>query len=334
MQNSGDQSKKSIIKEITGYSEFGLLLAFGALLIVAFFITPGMYNPDSLLAMLRNYSIYGIMAVGMMAVIITGGIDLSVGSVLALSGIFSSQLITSGKPVILCILAAMAAGCACGAINGILVGKLRILPMIATLSTMYIYRGAAYIISGGAWLMPHQYPPSYTNVAGGKTLGIFNILWILIFVFVLASIFYSRTRPGRRIYAVGSSGVSARIVGINEGLTLIMAYAFMGMLAGLCGFLYTANYAVWEPATGSGMEMDVIAICILGGVSIRGGVGKMSGLTIGMLMMSVMSYFLSMLPGMSVWKMAIQGALVIVAVAINIFTSLYAEKRALLAREL
>jgi len=323
-----------LVKVITGYREFGMLIAFAVLLIIAAIITPSMYSLNSLLAMLRNYSIYGIMAAGMMGVIITGGIDLSVGSTLAFSGAVAALMIIAGFPVAVCILAAVLIGCLCGAVNGMLIGKFKMLPMMATLSTMYIYRGVAYLVSGGAWMMPHQFPEAYTKVAGGQILGIFNILWILALVFVAAHIFYSKTRPGRRIYAVGSSPESAAIVGLKNDWILLIAYTIMGALAGLTGFLYTANYAVWEPAVGGGMEMDVIAICILGGVSIRGGVGKIGGLTVAMLMMSVMSYFLSMIPGMSVWKMAIQGGIIIIAVAVNIFTGTLSEKRILRAREL
>lgn len=330
----GKNASPEFFKKLTSYREFGLILAFAALLIIAAFITPDMYQPASLHQMLRNYAVYGILAVGMMAVIITGGIDLSIGSTLAFSGIVASQLMLNGAPVVVCILGGVAIGAICGLINGFLVGKLRVIPLIATLSTMYIFRGIAYIDSGGAWLMPNVFKPDFTVVAMGTPLGIYNILVIYIAVLIVFGIFFSKMKLGRRIYAVGSNEESAQVAGISIGNVKMAAYLIMGILAGLSGFLYVANYSVWEPQTGTGIEMEVIAICILGGVNIMGGSGKIGGLIISTLLMSVLSYFLSMLPGMSVWKMALQGAIIIIAVGINIVTNKLATASALKAREI
>lgn len=326
------KASSGFLKKVTSYREFGLILAFIVLLIIAAFITPDMYQPIGLHQMLRNYAVYGILAVGMMAVIITGGIDLSIGSSLALAGIISSQLMLSGMPVVVCLIGGIAVGALCGLINGFLVGKLHILPLIATLATMYIFRGIAYIDSGGAWLMPNVFKPDFTVVAMGTPLGIYNILVIYIAVLIVFGIFFSKMKLGRRIYAVGSNQESAQVAGINIGNIKMAAYLIMGVLAGLSGFLYVANYSVWEPQTGTGIEMEVIAICILGGVNILGGSGKIGGVIIATLMMSVLSYFLSMLPGMSVWKMALQGAIIIIAVAINIVTNKLSVSSALKAR--
>lgn len=310
------------------------MLGFVLLLVIAAFITPGMFQIDSLHAMLRNYAIFGILAIGMMAVILTGGIDLSIGSTLALSGILAAQLMMDGLPVIVCVAAAIVIGLLCGLVNGFMIGKLGILPLIATLATMYIYRSVAYIVSGGAWLMPNFFTADYTAVAMGQPLGLYTIIWIYIVILAIAAVFFAKVKLGRRIYAVGSNEDSAEVAGINVSNVKLAAYMIMGLLAGLCGFLYTANYSVWEPSTGSGIEMEVIAVCILGGVSIVGGVGRVGGVLLSTLMMSVMSYFLSMLPGMSVWKMAIQGAIILVAVAINIVTAKLSEANALKAREI
>lgn len=314
--------------------EAGLLVGFVLILGMAAIITPSLFQIDSLHAMLRNYAVFAILAIGMMAVILTGGIDLSIGSTLAFSGIIAIQIMAAGLPPIVCILGAIGIGALCGFFNGLLIGKLNVLPLIATLSSMYIIRGIAYIVSGGAWIMPHHFTPEFTAVALGTPLAIHNILLIYVVVFILALIFFSRIKLGRRIYAVGSNEESAKIAGINIGNVKLAVYVLMGALAGLGGFLYVANYSVWEPATGTSIEMEVIAICILGGVSITGGVGRPLGILISTLMMSVMSYFLSMLPGMSVWKMAIQGAIIIIAVTINVMTARLAKARALKAREL
>jgi rhamnose transport system permease protein len=310
----------NFFKKVTSYHEFGLIIAFAAILIIAAFITPKMFQPEALHQMFRNYAVCGILAVGMLAVILTGGIDLSIGSTLALAGIVSSQLLIAGFPVAVCILGGIGIGLVCGSINGILAGYCKVLPLIATLSTMYIYRGFAFIVGQGKWMMPNIYSAAYTSVTLGTPLVLHNILIIYIVILLLAGLFFSRIKLGRRIYAVGSNYESARVAGINADLIRFASYLIMGFLAGLTGFLYTSNYAVWEPQIGAGLEMDAIAICVLGGVSMVGGSGSVGGVFIATLLMSVVSYFLSMLPGMSVWKMALQGAIIIVAAAVDILT--------------
>jgi len=315
------EMRSDFFKKVAAYREFGLFLAFLAILVLAAFVTPKMFQPDALHQMLRNYAVFGILAIGMLTVMLTGGIDLSIGSTLALSGLVSTQMMVAGVPVAACLLCGIGVGALCGCLNGFLVGKLKILPLIATLSTMYIIRGIAYILCGGKWMMPNIYISSYTAIALDRPLVLYNILVIYFIVLVVVAVFFSQIRLGRRIYAVGSNINSALVAGINVGNIQLVAYLIMGILVGLSGFLYTANYAVWEPQTGSGFEMEVIAICVLGGVSMTGGVGKVSGVFIATLLMSVVSYFLSMLSGMSVWKMGLQGALIIVAVAVNILTA-------------
>jgi rhamnose transport system permease protein len=321
MDHQSRTGKTGIVKRISSYREFGLLLVLIIILITAAIVTPKMFQPDALHQMLRNYTVFGILAIGMFTVMLTGGIDLSIGSSLAMAGLVSTQLMIAGFPVFVCFLGAVGAGALCGLLNGIFIGLLKILPLIATLATMYIIRGIAYITSGGKWMMPNIYSSSYTNVALGRSFWLYNILVIYIGVLVIASVFFSHIRLGRRIYAVGSNTASALVAGISAGKIRLAAYLIMGVLVGLSGFLYTSNYAVWEPQTGSGFEMEVIAICVLGGVSIAGGVGKVSGVLIATLLMSVVSYFLSMLPGMSVWKMGLQGMLIIIAVTVNILTA-------------
>jgi rhamnose transport system permease protein len=329
-----DKNKAGTIlfRKIASYKELGLIIAFSVILVAAVFVTPKIFQLDALHQMLRNYAVFGILAVAMFAVILTGGIDLSMGAVLALSGLISTRLMMAGIPIILCLVCGIGIGALCGFCNGVFVGKLKIIPLIATLSTMYIFRGIAYMICGGKWMMPNVYIPSYTVVALGKILGIYNILAIYIIVLIVAGVFFSQCRIGRRMYAVGTNPESALIAGINIGNIHLTAYLFAGILVGLGGFLYTANYGVWEPQAGSGFEMEAIAICVLGGVSITGGVGRVGGVVISTLLMSVISYFLSMLPGMSVWKMALQGALIITAVAINILTARFSASAFLKAR--
>lgn len=327
-------NNKSTLSKITESRNFGLVLGLIVLLIVAAIITPSMYSLNSILNMLQNNAVYGLLAIGEMMVIITAGIDISIGATLSLTGVICCRLMAEnpGVPGIVWLLLSLVIGALCGAFNGLLVGYFKMVPMIATLGTMYIFRGFSFLFSGGEWWFPHQFTEGYMAFATKKILGIPSILWILIIVFILAILFLGYTSKGRRIYAIGTNQESARVAGIKQPRVVFLAMTLCGMLAGLSGMLYTANYATCSYMIGDAYEMTAIAICILGGVSIVGGKGKVDGVIIGFLMMSVITYFISLLPGLSVWSDAIQGAIIIAAVALNKFTERSAEKRALKER--
>ena len=322
------------MKKITGYRNFGLLVGLVVLLIVAAIFTPSLFSANAIISMLRNNAVYVFLGIGMMVVIITGGIDLSVGATLALSGVVCTSLMSSNQqiPSIVWVLLSMLIGLACGAFNGLVVGYLKITPMIATLGTMYIYRGLAYLASGGNWWFPHQITESYQNWASKYILGIPSILWISALVFILAAWFLNYRTGGRRIYAIGTSVESAQVAGIKEARVRFSAFVISGVLAGLAGMLFVANYATCSYNIGDGYELQAVAICILGGVSIRGGRGTVDGVLIGWFLMSVITQFISMLPGLSVWQKFLQGGIIIVAVVINIVMTLSSEKRFLKER--
>ena len=293
-----------------------------------------MYSLNSLINMLQNNAVYGLLAIGEMMVILTAGIDISIGATLSLTGVVCCRLMAEnpGVPAGAWVLLALLIGAVCGAFNGILVGYFKMVPMIATLGTMYAFRGFSFLFSGGQWWFPHQFTEGYLKFATLRILGLPAILWILILVFILAILFLGYTSRGRRIYAIGTNRESSQVAGIREERVVFLAMTLCGMLAGLAGMLYTANYATCSYSIGESYEMTAIAICILGGVSINGGKGKVDGVIIGFLMMSVITYFISLLPGLSVWSDAIQGAIIIAAVALNIYMERSAEKRALRER--
>ena len=328
------ENKKSLFSRMIENRNFGLILGLCVLLAVAAVLTPSLFSMNSIISMLQNNAVYGLLAIGEMMVIITAGIDISIGAILSLSGVVCCRLMAENPsvPAIVWILLALVIGAVCGAVNGILVGYFKMVPMIATLGTMYAFRGFSFLFSGGQWWFPHQFTEGYLNFATKKMLGIPSILWILIIVFVLAIIFLGYTSKGRRIYAIGTNRESSQIAGIKEPRVVFLAMTLCGMLAGLAGMLYTANYATCSYSIGESYEMTAIAICILGGVSISGGKGKVDGVIIGFLMMSVITYFISLLPGLSVWSDAIQGAIIIAAVVLNIYMERSAEKRALKER--
>lgn len=322
------------MKKLLKSRNTGLILVLVLLLVVARIVTPGMFSVMSMMNMLQNNAVYALLAVGEMMVILTGGIDISIASQLAFVGITTTTLSTANPdvPGFVWVLTALLLGVICGAVNGFLVGYLHMVPMICTLGTMYIFRGLAFVVSEGQWWFAAHYLETYRFWAIGKICGIPMIIIWAIVIMVLLGLFLGYTAPGRRIYAIGTSRESSAVAGIKEEKVTFYSFVICGALAGLAGMLYTANYAIGYYGMGEGFEMTAIAICVLGGVSINGGKGRMDGVAIGMLIMAVVTYFISMIPGMSVWQKALQGSIIIVAVAINYFTERSAEKQALKER--
>ena len=312
----------------------GLILVLILLLVLARILTPGLFSTYMIVNTLQNNSIYALLAVGEFVIILTGGIDISISSQLAFVGIICTKLSCDNPnvPGIVFFLLAIVLGALCGALNGLLVGYLHMVPMICTLGTMYIFRGLAFVVSGGEWWFAAKYVPSYRWWAIGKFLTLPMLIWWVVLVMVLIGLFLGYTSAGRRIYAIGTNRESAAVAGIKEPTVTFYAYIICGILAGLAGMLNTANYAIGYYGMGEGFEMTAIAICVLGGTAITGGKGRIDGVAIGVVIMAVINSFISMIPGMSVWQKAFQGAIIIVAVAINYFTERSAAKQALKER--
>ena len=328
------KNEKSFVSKLTGSRNFGLVIVFIIIVLIALIVTPSIFKPNTFIGMIQNNAVYGLLAIAEMLVIITGGIDISIGAILAFVGGVTTKYMSEHMelPAILWVLLALVVGLLCGMLNGVLVGYLHIVPMIATLGTMYIFRGLAFLVSGGKWWMPHQIAATYQDWAIKKIAGLPAIIWIMIILFVAFGFFLSMTTHGRRIYAIGTSRESSAVAGIKDSTVIFRSMALCGMLSGLAGMLYTANYATYVYNIGESYEMTAIAICVLGGVSITGGRGRMDGVVIAFILMSFITQFISLLPGLSVWSKAIQGAIIIGAVGLNFFTIRQAEKRALKER--
>lgn len=324
------------LKKITRNRSFGLIMACVAIMILAFKYTPQLLTLNALNDMLKNNAISGIMAVGMMLVLITRGIDLSIAATMVFSGLLVSMINADypGVPIIVLVLIAIITGLVIGLYNGFLISKLKILPIIATLSTLYVIRGLAYIISDSRWIVPANYTDSYKAFAVGEIFGLNNLVVTAIVFFLVFFGILTYMKFGRRIYAIGSSPKSAKVTGINDTVIILAVYMIMGGIAGFAGFLYTSNYAIAQSTMAMGMEMDVIAICILGGVSINGGTGKISGIIVATVLFAIISSFLSMLSGLSIWTDAIKGMIIIGAVVLNIYTTRSAHKQALRERNI
>lgn len=284
------------------------------------FLTLGNIND-----MLAETAVLAILSIGMMMVIITTGIDLSIGATMALSAMISTNVMKANLDkggfftnTFVIILISVLVGTVCGLIIGFLVSRLHILPIIATLGMMNIFRGATYLVSGGEWVLQKDMTKDFMNLATGKFLGLNNLVWIAIVLYIAAWLFMNYTRRGRQIYAVGNDEESARVSGINTKSTLVIVYTIMGALAGLAGILYVCKYAAAQSETATGYEMNVIAACVLGGVSIAGGTGKVQGVLLGALLFGMLNNALPLINISPFWQEAIRGAVILISVLANI----------------
>jgi len=199
---------------------------------------------------------------------------------------------------------------------------------------MNAYRGLTYIISGGRWVSAHQMPAAFKAIATGKILGINNLVFISIVIYIIFYYFLNYTRTGRKIYAVGSNPESAKVSGINNERILFMVYAVMGALAGLAGVLWVSKYASAQGDTASGYEMNVIAACVLGGVSIDGGSGKVPGVLLGALLFGMLENALPMINVSPFWQKALQGVIILIAVIVNVLVKRSVDRKNLMGRKL
>jgi rhamnose transport system permease protein len=304
---------------IARFRELGLLVFILLLSVAIQLRNPSFLTWENINDIAANTAILSILSVGMMLVIVTRGIDLSIGATLALSGMISAIAVSRYPDMH--PLAAMAIGIGvgllCGMVLGVLVAWVKILPIIATLGMMNVYRGLTFEASGGKWISAHQMPPGFKEIATGAYFGINNLVMIAIVIYVISYYFVNHTRTGRRIYAIGSNPESAEISGIRSGRILWLVYTIMGGLAGLCGVLWVSKFASAQGDTAMGYELSVIAACVLGGVSIAGGVGKISGILLGSILLGILNNALPMLNVSPFWQMFIQGAIILFAVLVN-----------------
>ncbi|TVR01094.1 MAG: ABC transporter permease [Spirochaetaceae bacterium] len=314
--------------------ELGLLLFILVLGAVIQVRNPAFLRVSNLMSLFTNTSILAILAVGMMMVLLTRGIDLSIGATIAFTGMVTAMTVARfpQMPPALAIAQGTAIGTVIGMIIGVLVAKFDVLPIIATLGMMNIVRGMTFVVSGGRWVSSHQMPNSFKAIATGRTFGLNNLIVIAIAVYIVAFYFMNHTRTGRRIYAVGSNPSAAEVSGIPRRRLIFLVYTIMGGLAGLAGVLWVARFASAQGDTAMGYELQVIAACILGGVSILGGVGKISGLILGTILFGILANALPLVDVSPFWQLGIQGVTVLVAVMANAMVLRNTERSALRRR--
>lgn len=314
---TSDNRKKLLSKE--WLIEQKSLIALLFLVVVVSFLNPNFFTVDNLLNILRQTSVNAIIAVGMTLVILTAGIDLSVGSVLALCGAFAATLVAMEVPVLVAVPTALLAGAALGAISGIIIAKGKVQAFIATLVTMTLLRGVTIVYTDG-----RPISTGFTDTADtfawfgtGYALGIPVPVWLMVVVFAGAWYLLNHTRFGRYVYAVGGNESATRLSGINVDRVKIGVYAICGLLAALAGIIVTSRLSSAQPTAGMGYELDAIAAVVLGGTSLMGGKGRIMGTLIGALIIGFLNNALNLLDVSSYYQMIAKAVVILLAVLVD-----------------
>lgn len=302
---------KNIIQYLQDYGSF---IALIFLVIVIGAISPDFRTVNNFLSLLRQSAINGLIAFGMTCVIFTGGIDLSVGSVLALTSIICAHTIKIGLPAPLSMLIALIFGIILGTISGLMVTKSRLQPFIATLITMTGYRGLTMILSGGKPISRLGNNLLLNQIGKGSFLGIPIPVWILIIFFAIFLFVLKKTVLGRQIYATGNNAKAAELAGININNIKLIVYAVSGFMASLSGLILVSRLGSAQPTLGSGYELDAIAAVALGGTSMTGGRGKITGTLIGILIIAVLNNGLNIIGVSSYYQDVVKALVIFLAV--------------------
>jgi ribose transport system permease protein len=305
----------SRIKRLFSFREAGILFVLIALCVILSIIAPRFLTLKNVTNVVRQFSVIAIMSVGMTYVIITAGIDLSVGSIIALSGCMTAWFLVEGYPIWLSVLIGLALGMLTGIVNGLLIVKVRLAPFIATLGTMGIARGLVLALTMGYPIQPF---PEAFEVIGRGYLGPIPIPVVIMAVVVIAGhIFLSRTTIGRYIYYVGSNPTAARLSGLNVGRILILVYTVAGLLSGLAAVVLVSRLTSAQSNMGTGWELDAIAAVVIGGTSLAGGEGSVLGSLIGAALMGVIKNALILLGVNVYWQSVVIGIVIVLAVALD-----------------
>ncbi len=296
----------------------GILIGLVVLCIAISIMNPDFLSIHNIMNVLRQISTNMYLAIAMTMVIILGGIDLSVGSIIAVTGVVTTMLIAVvGFPIWLAVAIGILVGMLFGTFNGYVSATTIIPPFIVTLATMNIARGAAYVISDGK---PVRVMEDSFNVIGSGYVGPIPLQVIyLIFFLIIAYIIMNKTKLGRYMYAVGGNQEAARFSGINIKKVKLFAYTFSGLMAGIAGVVLSARMFSGQPTAGDMAELDAIAAVVLGGTSMTGGRGKIGGTVIGALIIGVLSNGLNLMGVSSFWQYIIKGVVILVAVYADVF---------------
>lgn len=310
MEKQKIQSKK-ISESLT---KLGPLLALLVLVLTVSIMNPNFLSPSNLLNLLRQVSANGFIAFGMTFVILTGGIDLSVGSTLALSSAFTASLIANQVNPAIAVFVGLLSGFLLGAMNGLLIAKGKMAPFIATLATMTIYRGSTLVFTNGNPITGLGNSFFFSFIGRGYLFGIPFPVVLMFLIFILLYILLHKTAFGRKTYAIGGNEKAAFIAGVKIDRIKVLIYALSGLMASISGMIITSRLNSAQPNAGQAYEMDAIAAVVLGGTSLSGGRGRIFGTLIGALIIGTLNNGLNLLGVSSFYQQIVKGIVIVIAV--------------------
>lgn len=300
----------------TSIQRLGSLVGLLAIIVILSIMSPDFLTQNNILNVMRQVSVNALIAFGMTFIILTGGIDLSVGAILALSGAFTAGMMMDGMSSGLAILLGLAAGTVMGAVNGLLITKGKIAPFIATLATMTIFRGLALVYTEGRPITGFN-SDLFTMLGAGYFFIIpVPVIWMLI-TFIILYFILRRTAFGRRVYAIGGNEEASLLSGIKVDRVKVYIYALTGFLAALSGIILTSRLNSAQPNAGMGYELDAIAAVVLGGTSLSGGRGWIFGTLIGAMIIGVLNNGLNLLEVSSFYQQVVKGSVILLAVLLD-----------------
>lgn len=307
------QEKKSTFN----IRQLGPILALILLMILVTMMNPNFIKLNNLMNLLRQVSINAFIALGMTFVIITGGIDLSVGSILALTSALVAMMMANGVAPILAICAGLILGAFLGAVNGVIITKGKLAPFIATLSTMTIYRGTTLVLTDGNPITKFEGGDLFKAIGRGY-VGFIPVPVILtIIAFVLLYVVLHKSTFGRKVFSIGGNEKAAYIAGVNADRVKVIIYTLSGLLATIAGYILTSRLNSAQPTAGTAYEMDAIAAVVIGGTSMAGGSGRLWGTIIGALIIGTLNNGLNLLGVSSFYQQIVQGVVILIAVLLD-----------------
>lgn len=306
-------NNRSLIRKSI-FQEYGSQIALVFLLILVSIISPEFRTLRNILSLLRQSSVNGLIAFGMTVVILTGGIDLSVGSVLAVTAILGAQMLKSGLPAGLVIILVLCLGLFLGFLNAVMVVKGKMQPFIATLVSMTAFRGFAMIFSDGRPISQLGGSSLLKFIGQGKLLGIPSPVWIMVILFLIFRFFLQNTVVGRDTYATGSNDKAAALAGISIPKIKYLVYGVSGFTAAFAGLILVSRLGSAQPTLGSGYELDAIAAVAVGGTSMNGGRGKIIGTLTGVLIIATLNNSMNIIGISSYYQQVVKALVILVAV--------------------
>ncbi|GLV15008.1 ABC transporter permease [Alicyclobacillus hesperidum] len=319
---SGDiqarEFRTSWFRKLTKIREFTILLVIVVLVVVMAIMTPSFLSVDNIVTTILSIVMTAIVSVGMTVALVSGGFDLSVGSVMSMAGVVTGSLALNGMNIWLAAIFGLVASVCSGIVTGLFIGKVKINPFIMTLGMQGVIQGVAYVVTQGAPLSVTGVSNSFLFLGQGNILGIPVLIWILAVIVVVSDIILRRAVSARKVYYIGSNESAAFLSGIRVSRVKVWIYIFTALLAGISGILTLSRFSVAAPTAGQGMELQAIAACIIGGASLSGGEGTVLGALLGSVLVGIVNDALVLLNVSVYWQSLVTGFVLIAAVTLDV----------------